>query len=106
MRPKKGGVRRVVRATMCYMETVTHREMRNRSGEILRRIAAGESVQVTNNGQLTAMIVPVGGSVLDGLIARGEARPPRTGLETLRSIRRSESPMTSEELVDDTRGRW
>lgn len=88
------------------MEMVTHREMRNRSGEILRRVAAGESVQVSNNGRPTAMIVPVGGSVLDGLIAHGEARPARTGLEGLGSIRRVVSPMTSEDLVDDSRGRW
>lgn len=94
------------RATLCYMEMVTHREMRNRSGEILRRVAAGESVQVSNNGRPTAMIVPVGGSVLDGLIARGEARPARTGVDALLSITRAVSPMTSSELIDDSRGRW
>lgn len=88
------------------MEMVTHREMRNRSGEILRRVAAGESVQVSNNGRPTAMIVPVGGSVLDGLIARGEARPARTGVDALLSITRAVSPMTSAELIDDSRGRW
>lgn len=88
------------------MEMVTHREMRNRSGEILRRVAAGESVQVSNNGRPTAMIVPVGGTVLDGLIARGEARPAHTGLASLSSIKRVVSPMTSGELVDDSRGRW
>jgi prevent-host-death family protein len=88
------------------METVTHREMRNRSGEILRRVAAGESVQVSNNGRPTAMIVPLGGSALDGLIARGEARPARTGLDELVSITRVVSPMSSADLVDDSRGRW
>jgi prevent-host-death family protein len=88
------------------METVTHREMRNRSGEILRRVAAGESVQVSNNGRPTAMIVPLGGSTLDGLIARGEARPARTGLDELVSITRVVSPMSSADLVDDSRGRW
>lgn len=40
------------------MDTVTHREMRNRSGEILRRVEAGESIQVTNNGRPAAVIVP------------------------------------------------
>lgn len=37
-----------------HMRTVTHREMRNGSGEILRAVAAGETVQVTNNGQIAA----------------------------------------------------
>jgi prevent-host-death family protein len=88
------------------MEIVTHREMRNRSGEILRRVAAGESVQVSNNGVPAAMIVPLGSSTLDGLIARGEARAAYSDVATLRSITRVASPMTSAEIVDDSRGRW
>ena len=88
------------------METVTHREMRNRSGEILRRVEAGESVRVTNNGHLAALIVPAGGDPLDGLIARGEARPARTGTDSLAAIARVASPVTSRQLLDDSRGRW
>jgi antitoxin (DNA-binding transcriptional repressor) of toxin-antitoxin stability system len=80
--------------------------MRNRSGEILRRVEAGESVQVNNNGHPAALIVPVGGDALEGLIARGEARGPRTSKEAIASIRRVESPLSSEELVEDSRGRW
>ena len=91
---------------MCYMETVTHREMRNRSGEILRRVAAGESVQVSNNGSPAAMIVPVDGGGLDGLIARGEARAARSGSAALLSITRVASAMTSGEILEDSRGRW
>lgn len=88
------------------MESVTHREMRNRSGEILRRVEAGETVQVSNNGRPAALIVPVGGEPLDGLIARGEARPARTGTGTLAAIPRGVSSATSEELLRDSRGRW
>lgn len=88
------------------MEKVTHREMRNRSGEILRRVEAGESIEVSNNGRPAALIVPIGGSVLDGLIARGEARPARADAETLLAIRRVESSTTTQGLIDDSRGRW
>jgi prevent-host-death family protein len=88
------------------METVTHREMRNRSGEILRRVEAGESVQVSNNGHLAALIVPVGGDALEALIARGEARAPRTSTATLANISPVESPLSSRELLEDSRGRW
>jgi antitoxin (DNA-binding transcriptional repressor) of toxin-antitoxin stability system len=80
--------------------------MRNRSGEILRRVEAGESVQVTNNGHLAAVIVPVAGDPLDGLVARGEARPARAGATTLAAITRVVSPMSSAELIEDSRGRW
>lgn len=85
---------------------MTHREMRNRSGEILRRVEAGESVQVSNNGRLAALIVPVGRDPLDDLVARGEARAPRTGTDQLRAIIRSTSPVSSGELLEDSRGRW
>ena len=97
------------RATASYatcMETVTHREMRNRSGEILRRVEAGESVRVSNNGHLAALIVPVGGDALDGLVARGEARPARADAGTLAAIRRVVSPVSSRDLLEDARGRW
>ena len=94
------------RATLHRMETVTHCEMRNRSGEILRRVEAGESVLVTNNGRPAALIVPVGGDPLDGLTARGEARPARTGTDALADITRAVSPVSTRELLDDSRGRW
>jgi prevent-host-death family protein len=94
------------RATLNRMETVTHREMRNRSGEILRRVEAGESMLVSNNGRLAALIVPVGGDPLDGLIARGEARPARTGSDALADITRAVSPVSTRELIDCSRGRW
>lgn len=88
------------------METITHREMRNRSGEILRRVEAGESVRVTNNGRLAALIVPAGGDSLDGLVDRGEARAARTETAALAQIKRSVSSASSRELVEDSRGRW
>lgn len=88
------------------MEKVTHREMRNRSGEILRRVEAGESIEVSNNGRPAALIVPVGGTILDGLIARGEARAARASTETLLAITRVKSTATTQELIESSRGPW
>ncbi len=42
------------------MKVVTHREMRNSSGEILRAVAAGESFVITNNGVPVAELAPIG----------------------------------------------
>jgi antitoxin (DNA-binding transcriptional repressor) of toxin-antitoxin stability system len=80
--------------------------MRNRSGEILRRVEAGESLQVSNNGHPAALIVPVGGDVLDGLLARGEARPSRADLKALATVARTTSTVSTRELIDDARGSW
>lgn len=88
------------------MRTVTHREMRNSSGEILRAVAAGETVQVTNNGQVAAVISPPAGGSLDRLAAQGQARLARRAVADLSAIRRRKAKRTSAELVDDARGRW
>lgn len=83
------------RATVCYVETVTHREMRNKSGEILRRVEAGESVQITNNGRVAALIVPPASDILSELAQRGQLRRALRAPSTLRNIRRRATKRTS-----------
>ncbi len=92
-------------ATLCYVRTVTHREMRNNSGEILRAVAMGESVRVTNNGQVAAVIVPPSSDPLEELTVRGQVRSARRPLTDLGELRRKPS-RSSSELLADSRGRW
>jgi prevent-host-death family protein len=99
-----GGVQQ--RATVCYMNTVTHREMRNNSGEILRRVEAGESVRVTNNGRVAAVIVPPATDALTDLAQRGQLRAALREPSTLRNIRRRATHRTSEQILADSRGQW
>lgn len=94
------------RATVCYMNRITHREMRNNSGEILRRVAAGESIEVTNNGRVAAVLVPPRRDTLEDLVARGEVRPARAPISTLASIEPVDSPVSTKEILDDLKGRW
>ncbi|ANG85014.1 type II toxin-antitoxin system Phd/YefM family antitoxin [Microbacterium aurantiacum] len=88
------------------MERISHREMRNRSGEILRRVEAGESFEITNHGRPAARIVPPDDASLDALIAHGEARGARRSIDALSDLRRSISARCSRDLVDDARGHW
>jgi prevent-host-death family protein len=88
------------------MRTVTHREMRNQSGEILRHVADGETIQVTNNGRVAALIVPPGADPLTDLVSRGQARMARTPPSNLRSIVRRKGAADSQTIVADVRGRW
>jgi len=88
------------------METVTHREMRNNSGDLLRRVEAGESVQISNNGRLAAMIVPVDDAGLAALAERGQARLARTAVSTLATIRRAPAASSTRAMIEDARGRW
>lgn len=42
------------------MERIAHRDLRNRSAEILRAVAAGESFEITNHGEVVAVLSPPG----------------------------------------------
>lgn len=42
------------------MERIAHRDLRNRSSEILRAVAAGESFEITNHGEVVAVLSPPG----------------------------------------------
>jgi prevent-host-death family protein len=88
------------------MRTVTHREMRNQSGDILRHVADGETIQVTNNGRVAALIVPPGTDPLADLVSRGQVRVARTPPSSLRLIVRRKGTADSQAIVADVRGRW
>ena len=40
------------------MRTITHRQLRNESGAVLRDVEAGESILVSNHGSVVARISP------------------------------------------------
>lgn len=84
--------------------TVTHREMRNRSGEILRRVEAGETFRISNHGRVAAVLSPPQPTVLDELVENGQARPALEPPTTLRGIKRRASDLTSEQIIADLRG--
>lgn len=52
--------------------TVPHRELRNDSSRLLREVAAGESFQITNHGEIVALLVPP-----DGPLPALAMSPPR-----------------------------
>lgn len=88
------------------METVTHRELRNDSGSVLRRAREGETLGITNNGELAAVIGPPAIDAVTDLAARGLLRPALADPASLRSIVRRRSGRRSAELLSDSRGTW
>lgn len=88
------------------MERITHRELRNNSAEVLRRVAAGESFEVTNHGTVAAVLSPPAGTtVRDRLGQAGRVRPADRSID-LRDVPRPRSDRTSAEIVADVRGHW
>jgi prevent-host-death family protein len=59
------------------MERIGVRELRQRASEWLRRVAQGESFEVTDRGRLVALLVPAPGeNLLDRLTAQGRLSEP------------------------------
>ena len=55
------------------MRSVGVRELRQRASELLRLVAGGETIEVTDRGRPVAVLAPVpGGSPLERLRASGE----------------------------------
>lgn len=89
------------------MATISHREMRNNSAEVLRRAEAGERIVVTNHGKPVAVISPVPRNGLEEARARGEVREATISFaEALKHITPVTSDISSEELLRDVRGEW
>jgi len=42
------------------VRTIPHRELRNNSSAVLRDVAQGETIQITNHGKVVAILVPPG----------------------------------------------
>lgn len=84
------------------MDTIPHRDLRNRSSEILARVQAGGSFVVTNHGDPVAILSPVGASAVDRLERAGQLRAARVTDVDLTALSRVTGD--SREILDDLRG--
>jgi prevent-host-death family protein len=78
------------------------RELRDNLTEAIRRVANGDSIEVTRDGTPVALISPVPASRVDRLVAvSGSARP----VPLARPIRRHRvtGPVTATEALEDDR---
>lgn len=66
------------------MATVGIRELRQRASELLRRVEAGETIEVTDRGRPVALLAPLPtAGQLERLRAAGEVIPATAGLDDL-----------------------
>ena len=65
------------------MRTVGVRELKNSLSEYLRRVRSGESVLVTDRGEIIAELTPPGQLALDPSIPPGLSALARRGLATV-----------------------
>ena len=92
---------------MCYacyvreVESLSHRELRNRSGEVLRAVEAGESFTITNGGVPVARLVPVSDPAPDLRCVRPVRR--RGGFSDLPLVARDETVQSALDALRDER---
>jgi prevent-host-death family protein len=79
--------------------TIPHRELRNNSSAILRDVAAGERIRITNHGVVVAVLVPP--SEADRVAPHIQPARIRGGWNELRQVR-LDHPV--QEDLDELRG--
>lgn len=77
------------------MERIAHRDLRNRSAEILRAVANGESFEITNHGEVVAILSPPDESPLRTI--------PATRRGGWRELPRVKLSRPSQEILDEIR---
>ncbi|GAB3504446.1 type II toxin-antitoxin system Phd/YefM family antitoxin [Amycolatopsis cihanbeyliensis] len=79
--------------------TIPHRELRNNSSAVLREVQAGERIDISNHGEIVAVLVPPNPHHRDSLRVR-KARV--TG--GLSDLPRARIGQPAQESLDDLRG--
>ncbi|OLO55466.1 prevent-host-death protein [Actinomyces oris] len=86
---------------MMYMQTITHRELRNNGAAILHRVQAGEAFEITNNDEPVAILSPISWDRLSILRQQGAVRQA-THVD-FRALKRT-ADVSSQAVLDDLRG--
>lgn len=89
---------------MCYMTKVGIRELRQNASAVLRRVVAGETVEVTDRGHPIARIVPLQAErTLDQLVAEGRATEAQGDLLALEPIAAARGERRLSEVLAEMR---
>ncbi|GAA1347758.1 type II toxin-antitoxin system Phd/YefM family antitoxin [Arthrobacter roseus] len=86
------------------MTTIPHRELRNNSSSILDRVKNGETISVTNNGDVAATLIPPSSSVFESLLLSGQVRQASIGAVDFRLLPRVEQENSTAAILTDLRG--
>ena len=86
------------------MTTIPHREFRNQSSKILERVKNGETIDVTNNGEVAATLIPPATSPLERLLLSGSVRRASANPVDFQLLARVQSDASTAEILSDLRG--
>jgi prevent-host-death family protein len=86
------------------MTTIPHRELRNQSSKILERVKNGETIDVTNNGEIAATLIPPSSSPFERLLLAGQVRPATNVAVDFQVLTRVATATSTAEILADLRG--
>jgi prevent-host-death family protein len=78
------------------------RELRDTLTQVIRRVQAGETIEVTNDGEPVAVITPYRRSKLEQLIAEGKATPGRP-FRPPKRLYEAKGPKTASQILEEDR---
>jgi len=90
-------------ATMSHMERIGIRELRREASAVLRRVAAGETVEVTDRGRPVAVLVRAAPSGLSALEREGLLRRAEGDLLDLPPVRLPRGARAPSRVVTEAR---
>ncbi len=85
------------------MRTIPHRELRNNSAKVLAEVKNGAVIEVTNHGEVVAILIPPQSSRLAVLEAAGLVTSA-TSTEPFSSLERAATSESTAEIIEDLRG--
>ena len=86
------------------MTTIPHRELRNQSSKILERVKNGETIDVTNNGEVAATLIPPAVSPFERLLLSGSVRRAGSQAVDFQILRRVSSDAATAQILAELRG--
>jgi prevent-host-death family protein len=86
------------------MTTIPHRELRNQSSKILERVKNGETIDVTNNGEIAATLIPPSASPFERLLLSGSVRRAASDAVDFQILPRVKTDAGTSEILADLRG--
>lgn len=86
------------------MRTIPHRELRNNSSRILDQVKGGEIIEVTNHGEVVAVLIPPAATPYERLVAAGKVRVSTPGGKRFADIRANRTVRDPVDVLSEMRG--
>lgn len=87
------------------MRRIAHRELRNNSSRILNDVKNGQVIEVTNHGEVVAVLMPPAATPYERVVAAGQVRLARPGrAKRFADIRARRTDRDALDVLDEMRG--